>query len=75
MFRSLVRINQHQILNRTVNFSKRGISYTPVTITEVVGKWNTLSPEEQSDITKRIEELQKQDWQRLSLEEKKAGIS
>ncbi|PKY44098.1 cytochrome c oxidase subunit IV [Rhizophagus irregularis] len=73
MFRSLVRINQHQIFNRTVNFSKRGISYTPVTITEVVGKWNTLSPEEQSDITKRIEELQKQDWQRLSLEEKKAA--
>lgn len=74
MFRSLVRINQHQILNRTVNFSKRGVSSTPA-ITEVVGKWNTLSPEEQSDLTKKIEDLQKQDWQRLSLEEKKAGIS
>jgi hypothetical protein len=73
MFRSLVRINQHQ-LYRTANFSKRGVSSTPA-ITEVISKWNTLSPEEQNDLTKKIEELQKQDWQRLSLEEKKAGIS
>ena len=74
MFRSLVRINQNQLLNRTVNFSKRGVSSTPAT-TEIIDRWNTLSPEEQSDITKKFEELQKQDWQRLSFEEKKAGIS
>ncbi|RIA88096.1 cytochrome c oxidase subunit IV [Glomus cerebriforme] len=72
MFRSLVRINQHQVLNRTVNFSKRSASTTPA-ISEVINKWNKLSTEEQNNITKQFDELQKQDWQRLSLEEKKTA--
>ncbi|CAI2177095.1 6429_t:CDS:2 [Funneliformis geosporum] len=72
MFRSLVRINKQQLNKKVTNFRRSASTTTPA-ISEVVNRWSTLSVDEQTNVTKQIEDLQKQDWQKLSLEEKKAA--
>lgn len=48
-------------------------STSAVPLANVEAQWNSLSAEEQVDVHRELEELQKRDWKTLSLDEKKAG--
>jgi len=70
MFRAVC--SSKQTILKTFRRSASTISATPA-VANVASRWKTLSAEEQAGITKRLDELQKQDWNKLSLEEKKAA--
>ena len=48
-------------------------SNSAVPLANVEAQWNSLTAEEQVDVHRELEELQKRDWKTLSLDEKKAG--
>lgn len=50
-------------------------SNSAVPLANVEAQWNSLSAEEQVDVHRELEELQKRDWKTLSIDEKKAGES
>ncbi|CDR48462.1 hypothetical protein NBRC10512_002122 [Rhodotorula toruloides] len=45
----------------------------PVSLSNIEVSWKNLSPAEQEQTFKHLEELQKKDWKELSLDEKKAA--
>jgi len=53
--------------------SHRNASTAAAAIANLETRWKTLSTDEQNNLTKQLEELQKQDWHKLSLEEKRAA--
>ncbi|CAG8586754.1 6271_t:CDS:2 [Diversispora eburnea] len=70
MFRIVNRLNQITLRNA----SYRSASTTSVSsISNIEKQWKSFTTEEQQSLTKQIEELQKQDWNKLSLEEKKTA--
>lgn len=70
MFRAVGRHYQTTLRNA----SCRSVTTTSVpSISNIEKQWKSLTTEEQQSLTKQIEELQKQDWNKLSLEEKKTG--
>ncbi|KAF8604633.1 cytochrome c oxidase subunit IV [Ceratobasidium sp. AG-I] len=48
-------------------------SNSAVPLANVEAQWNSLTAEEQVDVHRELEELQKRDWKTLSLDEKKAA--
>lgn len=48
-------------------------SNSAVPLANVEAQWSSLTAEEQVDVHRELEELQKRDWKTLSLDEKKAG--
>ena len=46
-----------------------------IPLSNVEAQWATLSPPEQTAVHQQLEELQRKDWNNLSLAEKKAGAS
>ncbi|CAG8459501.1 16373_t:CDS:2 [Acaulospora morrowiae] len=51
----------------------RNVATSVPVISDIEKKWKSLSVDEQSSISKQLEELQKQDWNKISVEEKKAA--
>ncbi|GAA5847553.1 hypothetical protein JCM9279_005292 [Rhodotorula babjevae] len=45
----------------------------PVALNNIEASWKTLTPAEQEQTFKHLEDLQKKDWKELSLDEKKAA--
>ncbi|GAA6052583.1 hypothetical protein JCM3770_003255 [Rhodotorula araucariae] len=45
----------------------------PVALGNIEASWKTLTPAEQEQTFKHLEDLQKKDWKELSLDEKKAA--
>ncbi|KAL1917441.1 uncharacterized protein VTP21DRAFT_3834 [Calcarisporiella thermophila] len=52
--------------------ARRQASSTP-TIANIEARWRSLSSDEQRMVARQVEEIQKNDWTKLSLEEKKAA--
>ncbi|GAA6064420.1 hypothetical protein JCM10212_001195 [Sporobolomyces blumeae] len=48
-------------------------SVAPVALNNIEASWKSLTPAEQEQTFKHLEELQKKDWKELSLDEKKAA--
>lgn len=48
-------------------------SSSAVPLANVEAQWSSLSPDEQGEVHRELEELQKRDWKTLSIDEKKAG--
>ncbi|KAG9116806.1 Cytochrome c oxidase subunit 5A [Ceratobasidium sp. 392] len=48
-------------------------SNSAVPLANVEAQWNGLTPEEQVEVHRELEELQKRDWKTLSIDEKKAA--
>src|SRR6266511_13943 len=75
-FKTSLLTNIQPKSNLTNNFQqllrKASTVSVPAALTDIKTSWKTLSVEEQVNLTKQLEELQKQDWNKLSLEEKKA---
>jgi len=46
---------------------------TPIPLSNVEAQWEKMTSDEQLDVHKQLEELQKKDWKHLSLDEKKAA--
>lgn len=71
MFRAVIRSNVSAV--RAV--SRRNASTATPALANIETKWRTLSATEQNAITKQLEQVQKQQWTEISLEDKKAGMS
>jgi hypothetical protein len=48
-------------------------SSSVIPLSNIEAQWEKLSVDEQSSVHTQLEELQKKDWRKLSLDEKKAG--
>ncbi|KAB5595746.1 Cytochrome C oxidase, subunit IV/COX5b [Ceratobasidium theobromae] len=48
-------------------------SSSAVPLANVEAQWSSLSPDEQGEVHRELEELQKRDWKTLSIDEKKAA--
>ncbi|CAG8442001.1 15258_t:CDS:2 [Acaulospora colombiana] len=70
MFRAVGRFNP-VALKKVVH---RNASTTSVpAITDIERKWKSLSTDEQNSLSRQLEEIQKQDWNKITVEEKKAA--
>jgi cytochrome c oxidase subunit 4 len=50
-------------------------SSSVIPLSNIEAQWEKLSAEEQTSVHAQLEELQKKDWRKLSIDEKKAGAS
>ncbi|KZT61333.1 cytochrome c oxidase subunit IV [Calocera cornea HHB12733] len=51
----------------------RHASTAPIPVSNIEAQWKSMTPEEQNEVHKALEQLQKKDWKQLSLDEKKAA--
>ncbi|GAA5884027.1 hypothetical protein JCM16303_001365 [Sporobolomyces ruberrimus] len=72
MFRTSVARVARAVPRQTVVRSA-STSVAPVALNNIEASWKTLTPAEQEQTFKHLEELQKKDWKELSLDEKKAS--
>ncbi|GAA5991980.1 hypothetical protein JCM5350_001865 [Sporobolomyces pararoseus] len=72
MFRTSISRVARAVPRQTVARSA-STSVAPVALNNIEASWKTLTPAEQEQTFKHLEELQKKDWKELSLDEKKAS--
>ncbi|GAA5866985.1 hypothetical protein JCM3774_003746 [Rhodotorula dairenensis] len=58
---------------RNASTSAPATTPAPVSLGNIEASWKSLTPTEQEQTFKHLEELQKKDWKELSLDEKKAA--
>ncbi|POY72958.1 putative Cytochrome-c oxidase [Rhodotorula taiwanensis] len=58
---------------RAASTSASATAPAPVSLGNIEASWKSLTPTEQEQTFKHLEELQKKDWKELSLDEKKAA--
>jgi len=68
-----LRSSSRQASTLTVLHSTSSATALPLSNVEV--QWEKLSRDEQLDIHRKLEALQKKDWKSLTMDEKKAGQS
>ncbi|CAG8503724.1 14997_t:CDS:2 [Dentiscutata heterogama] len=70
MFRLVNRFN-YTVLKK-INYRNASTISNP-TIANIENQWKSLSETEKSNLIKKLEELQKQDWNKLSIDDKRAA--
>jgi TRAP-type C4-dicarboxylate transport system substrate-binding protein len=70
---NLARTAAKQQFNVAKRFASTSSTLTPALLNSIELQWTKLNEEERKAITSELGELQKQDWKKLSAEEKRAG--
>ena len=61
--------------SQTAAASASTSSQPAIPLSNVEAQWERLSSDEQYQVHRQLEEIQKKDWRSLSIDEKKAGMS
>ena len=69
----LFRLSTHAPAASAASTTSRVRSASVIPLSNVEAQWEALSSDEQLEVHRQLEVLQKQDWKTLSLDEKKAG--
>ncbi|KAF0535220.1 cytochrome c oxidase subunit IV [Gigaspora margarita] len=70
MFRLVNRFNY--TIFKKINYRNASTISNPA-VANIEGQWKSLSETDKSNLIKKLEELQKQDWNKLSIDDKRAA--
>ncbi|KXN69904.1 cytochrome c oxidase polypeptide V [Conidiobolus coronatus NRRL 28638] len=70
---NLARTAAKQQFNVAKRFASTSSTLTPALLNSIELQWTKLNEEERKAVTSELSELQKQDWKKLSAEEKRAA--